>query len=517
MTRTIAPFVFVALLLSSTLPGQQPRTDTINADVEHQIIENFGASDCWSMQKLGLWSPAAKERVADLLFSQTKGIGLSCWRFNIGGGINPQISNPWRTAETFEVAQGKYDWSRQAGERWFLAAAKARGVPQFLAFVNSPPGRMTRNGITFTTKGLGTTNLKPGFEGQYAQYLADILDHFRNNPNQSERILFDYISPVNEPQGEWNTTKQEGTRASNDDIKKVTIELAARLKAKKLPTQIALIESSRIANVYSLNEDMTKAYGVNYGNYMDEFLGDKSISPLLSGRFLYHDYSSDVLDKTLVEWRQLLRKKMDQYPGWKFWMSEWCCPAVTRADGTAVRGRDLTMNTALIVARVMHLDLTMNNVSAWQWWLGATNVNTNDGLVYTDYQKPGDPENVLPSRLLWSMGNYSRFVRPGMRRIELSGAADDIRGLMRSAYKDEAGRRIVAVYTNIGAEPQRVTLNFNLGKRAWGLQSITPYVTSDREGDELKAYPPVPTGEPFAIPARSVVTLVAQFAARQTK
>ena len=104
-----------------------------------------------------------------------------------------------------------------------------------------------------------------------------------------------------------------------------------------------------------------------------------------------------------------------------------------------------------------------------------------------------------------------------MRRIELAGAADDIRGLMRSAYKDEAGRRIVAVYTNIGAEPQRVTLNFNLGKRVWGLQSITPYVTSDREGDELRAYPPVPTGEPFAIPARSVVTLVAQFAARQRK
>ena len=107
--------------------------------------------------------------------------------------------------------------------------------------------------------------------------------------------------------------EQEG-RARPTTTSSITVELAARLKAKKLPTQIALIESSRIANVYSLNEDMTKAYGVNYGNYMDEFLGDKSISPLLSGRFLYHDYSSEVLDKTLVEWRQLLRKKMDQYP-----------------------------------------------------------------------------------------------------------------------------------------------------------------------------------------------------------
>jgi len=61
-----------------------------------------------------------------------------------------------------------------------------------------------------------------------------------------------------------------------------------------------------------------------------------------------------------------------------------------------------------------------------------------------------------------------------MRRIELSGVEDDIRGLMRSAYKDEAARRIVAVYTNIGAEPRRVTLNFNLGKRAWRFRASLP-------------------------------------------
>jgi hypothetical protein len=172
------------------------------------------------------------------------------------------------------------------------------------------------------------------------------------------------------------------------------------------------------------------------------------------------------------------------------------------------------MNTALAVARVMNLDLTINNVSAWQWWLGATNVDTNDGLVYTDFQKPGDPETVHSSRLLWMIGNYSRFIRPGMRRIELSGVENDIQGLMRSAYKDEAGRRIVAVYVNMASEPQRVGLNFALGKRAWKLQSLTPYITSDREGDEIKAYPAVPAGQALEIPARSVVTLVAQFAAR---
>jgi len=66
-------------------------------------------------------------------------------------------------------------------ERWFLAAAKERGVEQFLAFVNSPPGRMTLDGLTnMGSNRTAPSNLKPGYEGQYAKYLADILLHFRD-------------------------------------------------------------------------------------------------------------------------------------------------------------------------------------------------------------------------------------------------------------------------------------------------------------------------------------------------
>jgi hypothetical protein len=70
---------------------------------------------------------------------------------------------------------------------------------------------------------------------------------------------------------------------------------------------------------------------------------------------------------------------------------------------------------------------------------------------------------------------------------------------------------VVAVYVNIGAEPRTVQLDFALGSRRWRLMSITPYITSDREGDELKAYPAAPAGVPIEIPARSLVTLEAQF------
>jgi O-glycosyl hydrolase len=198
-SRRSALKVIAAGAAGTLLHAQDTHDDTIALDTEYQTIENFGASDCWSMQKLGTWSMPARNRVADLLFSQSAGIGLSCWRFNIGGGTTDRITNPWRTVETFEVGEGQYDWTRQAPERWFLGAAKARGVAQFLAFVNSPPGRMTRTGITFGQPGGDTTNLKPGFEAQFARYLVDILEHFRDNPDRSERVAFDYVSPINEP------------------------------------------------------------------------------------------------------------------------------------------------------------------------------------------------------------------------------------------------------------------------------------------------------------------------------
>ena len=83
----------------------KPVRDKINLDREYQTIENFGASDAWSMQELGTWSLENRNRVADLLFSRESGIGLSCWRFNIGGGLNPRITTPWRTAETLETSE----------------------------------------------------------------------------------------------------------------------------------------------------------------------------------------------------------------------------------------------------------------------------------------------------------------------------------------------------------------------------------------------------------------------------
>ena len=174
---TTQPFIIITVLLFFAGTNVHAQTTSISVDLskKYQTIDNFSASDCWWAHIIGdKWTEANKDSVADLLFSTTKGIGLSAWRFNLGAGIDAGISDTWRTVKTFETSPGNYDWSNDAGGQWFLKAAKERGVNQFIAFVNSPPRSMTRNGHSFCTDGLGSTNLKDGFYNQFSKYLVDI-------------------------------------------------------------------------------------------------------------------------------------------------------------------------------------------------------------------------------------------------------------------------------------------------------------------------------------------------------
>lgn len=190
-------------------------------------------------------------------------------------------------------------------------------------------------------------------------------------------------------------------------------------------------------------------------------------------------------------------------------MSEYC--VMVGSEGQGGVKRDLTMTTALEVARIIHLDLTRAGVSAWQWWLAFSSSDYKDGLIFSDWQKPGDPETIYPARLLWALGNYSRFVRPGMRRVEVVNARDDIHSFLASAYKGEKERRVAAVYINMSNQPQPLRIRFSLGHRKWVLKSLTPYITSDRPGDELKRYPDVEPDRAMTLVPRSVTTLLAQF------
>lgn len=471
--------------------------------VTHQTIDNFSASDAWSMQRVGLWSETNRTQIANLLFTTNRGIGLSAWRFNLNAGLDPTVnggapSPSWRTGEGFLVASNQYDWTRQPGQRWFLSQAKENGVEQFVAMVYSPPTNFTRNGHVYGTDGLGTSNLKPGYEFAEAQYIADVLAHFKTNSVMSERVAFDYLMPVNEPYWEWNSRSQEGSRHSNADIIAQAEALRAALDERNLGTEIVLAEAGDLPGLYSVRGDISAKYGATYGNYISTFSG---ITNLISRNLSAHSYFTDDPTNQLVSVRQTLRARLDANPHWRYWQSEYC---ILGARGP---GRDLTMTTALNVARVMWADLAIADASAWHWWLSLSPADYKDGLLYTDFQNPGDAESLYCSKNFWMFGQWSRFIRPGWKRIELPGYKD-VFGLMGAAFVDPATNSIALIFVNQSGENQRVApaiVNLPAGKVVayW-----SPWITSGLPSDNLSPLPPIAAESDCFIPSNAVMTLV---------
>ena len=494
--KILRSILFLLAVIPATVLALPMDILTVDTGKRFQVMDNFGASDAWTMEHIGdEWSETNKERIADLLFSTNKGIGLSYWRFNALAGINHEtIHNDWHTGESYEPSPGKFDWSREPGQRWFLRAAKARGVQQFALTVYSPPLWLTRNGLSNSGNDTNsTTNLKLGADSAFAQYLDQILLHFRDDPDPAERIDFDYVLPANEPQWEWQD-RQEGCRYSNADLKKLYLVLDATLRADGLSTQILGSESGSIPDMYSFNDAATARWHSDYGDYLSFICDDPQLAACFPHILTYHSYWSDKIPDQLVPRRLALGRAVTQRSGWRLWQSEYCIMEP---------GRDLGMDAALRMARVIHSDLVFAHASAWQWWLAVANNDYKDGLIYTDYVRPGDPQTIYPSKMFWALGNYSRFIRQGMVRVDVAGP-ENLDGLLASAYLDPVNKRTVLVLINNAAAPQKVKLKLIQERTAPGVW--TPYITSAE--NNLKPEKSFRASDGFDVPALSVVTLV---------
>ena len=471
-------------------------THTVRLDQPHQTIQYFAASDCWTFAQLESWSIESREKLADLLFDQKKGIGLSGWRMNLGGGLQRKsITHPFRTAETFEVEKGKYDWDRLAPQRWFLTAARDRGVGNFTLFANSPPMRLTRNGLTnLGDDHASSTNLKDGAEREYAQYLCDVLEHFAKAPREG-RVVFDGVSPINEPQWDWNGGSQEGNRAANDDIVRTCEAVARELHKRRLKTHLDGVESASIPGLWHADQK----YGKPYGDYLDLICPNPLLKRAMNGVIGYHSYWSDDIDTQLVQNRVRAKQEIAKHPGWQLAQTEYCIMQHKRAPG---------IDSALFMARVMHVDLAIADVVGWSWWLAMSESDYQDGLLGTDWRKPGDAESIITPKRFYAFGNFSKFVRPGMQRVTLDGCdAKDVKSLVATAWINPRTGEIAVVYINSGDVPQRIDLHVARGRRDMTPSRMQPHITSDAPGDDLRDGELFNPADGYTIPSKSIVTL----------
>lgn len=504
-----------------TVPDSSLRL-TIQWDDQSQTIRGFGASDAWTVQSLGNWSVEEKDRISNLLFSREmdangnpKGIGLSIWRFNIGAGSAEQgaasgIDSRWRRVEGFleDIQDGEliFDWTKQYEERRFLQRAVDKGVSTVIGFVNSPPVEMTKNGRAYGD-GSGTSNLAGDHYDDFAQFLAEVTEHFRR-----EEVPFDYVSPVNEPQWNWNEEdNQEGSPYTNTEIRRLVEKMSQAFSSRDLSAQIEVPEAGAIHYLYSDRTDRPdrdNQIAVLFGNHRLQDL------PNVAAKVAGHSYwTTWPISELLSKRRLLAEKKTDVDSTLEYWQTEWL-PLEDNSDSGGIRGpgRDLGMEPALYVARVIHMDLTVANASSWQWWRAASGGDYKDGLVYFNR----GTKEVLESKLLWGLGNYSRFVRPGAVRVGIARSDETTlterakSGLLASAYRAAEGNRVIVVAINQGTKGADVRLNVE------GLPSKVetwrPYVTREssvsRLDRDLELVSDLGIEGTFTIPARSIVTFV---------
>ena len=497
--------VLALLMQYCILANGQQGTVSVNIDLSktYQRIDNFGASDAWACQFIGKWPYEKKEKIADLLFSNDtladgspKGIALSLWRFNIGAGSSAQaeksgIKDEWRRAESFLNIDGTYNWQDQAGQIWFLSAAKKRGVNKFLGFVNSPPVNFTTNGKAFATA--GKPNIAAGKYGAFADYLSAV----EKGVKKLTGITLDYISPVNEPQWDWSDGGQEGCPYTNTEIAGMVRAIDTSFNKNHVPSKVIVTEAGSLAYLQSAADKPAK------GNQIDDFFKQESANYIgdlshVKRTIAGHSYFTTSPDSTAKKLRRSLADHVNKYPELSFWQSEYCILGNNAGEINGSK-RDLGIDAALYLARVIHTDLSVANASAWQWWTAISPYDYKDGLVYVDNNKTDG--NYYAGKMLWAMGNYSRFIRPGALRVDTRVSGDEHlqSPLLISAFKKSHQLTIVVINSNA----ENVPLNIMAGNAKFSkLKVFTTSSSANLQAGSVD-------NNTVAIQPRSVTTITA--------
>ena len=477
-------------------------TMTVTPEVIHQTFDGFGTSSCWWSQYVGGWDEpyageaatatsknadsgggavdgdnsgaepfSVRDRVARWLYSRDEGIGLTIYRYNVGAGSKDSglgdIPNPDRRAESFIGSDGNYDWSKDENAVWFLRRCVELGAKDVVFFCNSPLDRLTMNGLAHMSKDT-SVNLAPENYGAFADYVFDVAEHFR-----SEGIPVTMISPINEPQWDWKDG-QEGCHYSPDETVGVLKAFVAELRERNLDDKIEITSPE------------SGEWKASTKPYFEAILKD----PELSGYFTKldgHSYWSGRIEKKgFKSWMD------EKFPGVGLAMSEWC---------EMVNGRDWTMDSAFNMADCIWEDLTILNVSSWQYWVGVADGDYRDGLIYVEKAQ----KTAKSNRRLWSFGNYSKFIRPGFVRIDYGSDNDEIDALhpvVFTGIDDDGREKCVAVFINRGDE---VSLAIK------GIEGYTDYevYTTAQDLDLVKtAEGTVDSGTSYTVAKESITTVI---------
>jgi O-glycosyl hydrolase len=151
--------------------------------------------------------------------------------------------------------------------------------------------------------------------------------------------------------------------------------------------------------------------------------------------------------------------------GVKWW------PEQGTGTGSSLTG-STTIENGVAVAGWIHSAMVVGQASAWlYWWYKPLGTDDNEGLLV---------KSGAVAKRYYTLGNYSKFVRPGQVMVDVTGNSNA--NVLLSAYKGASDTPVVVVAINKGTSATTVPITIAGGTAP---PSCTPYVTSSAEN--LKA------------------------------
>lgn len=501
---------------------------TLDLNNKKQTIQNFGSSDGWNTERIGkYWPLEKKEKLAELLFSSEKdaagnpkGIGLSSWRFNIGAGTAEQgdasrISSEWRRTEGFLNNDGSYNWNKQEGQQWFFKRAVDQyNIHHLIGWQNSPPVQYTKNNLGFRDYGTPkSTILKTEYFDDFAKFLGDVALHFK-----TEGYHFDFISPLNEPQWDWSpssfggTVTQEGTPWTNEDIYNVAIAIDKEFVSRSIDTKIFFGEAGSINHLISGTGPASNQLLKFWNSFSSlSLVSTPSVANIAS----YHSYFTDFGSNLVTKRKETFDRTKTLNPSPELWQTEYSLLQNGYRDGYPTDYKLTEMECAISLTKVIMCDLNIANVTAWQWWStfesGKHNGESRFNLIEALTNNDNTDGIYHANKLFYSLGNFSHFIRPGMKRIEAERSDNlselqQVSDVMFSAYTNAEESKVVLVaanFTKLAREVNLKVINTN-GKQ---LSNPKLYLTNEFSNLEKQSFN-LSSGR-VVVPAQSVLTYTA--------
>lgn len=450
-----------------SVPAPGPEV-TVQLGMPQQEMAGFGINNNWSA--------ALTDDAADLLFGTDEGqLGLVILRI----GMNPNGG----------AYNGDDCWSD-------IEKATARGVEYVIGTLWSPPASMKSNNSIS-----GGGHLLPEYYEEWADTIAAFpalvkaetgVDLYSMSPqNETDFASCGTSEPCN---GNYDTTIFTGQEYAD-----FAAVVGPKLRALDPPVKLMSPEASEWLHLWSNESACCSEPGgqpssdpldcgfpaTECANYDGYDYGHALFNHPTAWQYVdligTHQYDTQVAEPWPADVPEKKPVWQTEMSGVKWWPEQ---------------GPSATIENGVAVARWIHSALTTGEASAWLWWWYRALGATNEGLLLSDGSE---------TKRMWTLGNYSRFVRPGYKRVEITGEIPE--DVLLTGFLGPDGT-VVVVAVNQGASSVDLPITIAGGAAP---AEMSTWITSESD-DLAPSMGSTVTSNIFvaSLPAVSVTTFVGQ-------